>query len=614
MTSDGVRRGRPGVRAKLVVAFGGVLLITLAVAIGGIAWSARLGRSIQVILSENFRSVVAAQEMKESLERMDSGVLFSLTGDPAQGRTLVETNGPRFEKALEAELANLTLPGEKDRAERITTLYEKFEGSLEAVLDTDRSLEARRGSYYGELLPRFQEIKRLADEILDLNQANMAEASVRARYLAATARHQMILALVAGIVLAAFCVAFLSRTILRPLADLTASVRRIERGDYGLVAEPGSDDEIGRLTEAFNAMARRLEALRRSDRARLQVAQQISQLTIDSLPDPVIVLDPDDGVELANREARSLLGVVPGGPLPSEHEEWIASLVREASRSGEVESRGSYERALQLFVEGRERFLLPQAVAIRDDRDVVGVTLILVDVTELRRLDAMKSNLVSTVSHELMTPLTSLSMALHILLGERLGALSPEQKEMLVAARQDADRLQQILDGLLGVSRLESGATDLELSALTLDELVGRTVEPLRSAFESKSVDLCVDLPDPDVLVRADQVLAGVLLGNLLSNALKHTGSGGWVRISARPVDGEKEEISVSDSGSGIPAEYRDRVFDRFFRGPGQKERGAGLGLAIAQEIAEAHGGRLWLDPEAGPGAVFRFELRRSVP
>lgn len=604
---------RMGLRAKLAVAFGGLLAVTLAVALGGIVWSSRLGQSIQVILSENFRSVLAAQDMKESLERMDSGALFSLTGDPPQGLTLVETYEPRFRAALALELSNLTLPGERERAERIAALHERYQAAIAAVLDTGRTPEERRSTYYGDLLPRFQEIKRLADEILAMNQQSMAEASVRARGLAAAARQQMVLALLAGALLAAFCVVFLARSILRPLERLTASVREIEQGRYELVVEPTSGDEIGQLAEAFNAMARRLRALRRGDQARLAMAQRISQLTINSLPDGVVVLAPSLEVELANREARELLGVTAGEPLPAAHRDWIVPLVEEASRLGGVETRGSYERALQLFAGGRERFFLPQAVAVRDaELGVVGVTLILVDVTELRRLDAMKSNLVATVSHELMTPLTSLSMALHILLGEKVGALSPQQTELLAAAREDADRLQQILEGLIDVSRLESGATELELVPMAAGELVAAAVEPIRPAFKDKGVALVVELAGGEVRVLADAARAALLLGNLLTNALKHTPAGGTVTVAARVVDGRRAEISVADTGTGIPPEHRERIFDRFFRVPGETERGAGLGLAIAKEIAQAHGGRLWLDPDAGPGATFRFEIPRA--
>jgi len=614
MASERRRWPGLGLKGKLAVAFGAVLVVLIGVAGAGIAWSSRLGRSIEVILRENFRSVLAAQDMKESLERMDSGALFALTGDPAQGRTLVETHAPRFRQALALELSNLTIPGERELAEEIAELFDRYEEALLTVLDTGRSLDERRAVYYGELLPRFQEIKRLADEILHLNQGNMADASREARDQAARARQQMVLALLLATVLALGCVVFLARSIVGPLGRLTASARRIEQGDYDLVLEPASRDEIGELAEAFNAMTRRLRALRRSDQARLAMAQRISQLTVNSLPDGVLVLDEGLRVELANLEARTVLGALPGEPLPEEHRSWVQPLVREAFRGAGLEARRGYERSLQLVVEGRERFFLPQAVPIRDaELGVLGATLILVDVTELKRLDAMKSDLVSTVSHELMTPLTSLAMALHIVLGERLGTLNREQSDLLVSAREDAERLQHILEGLLDSARLSAGAP-LDLVELPAADLVAEAVEPLRGAFRDKGVALEVAAGDGGLAVRADRTRAALLLGNLLTNALKHTTPGGSVRIGARAAAPGRIELFVTDDGPGVPEAYRERIFERFFRLPGETERGAGLGLAIAREIAEAHGGRLWLDPEAGPGATFRVELPGSAP
>lgn len=600
---------RWGLRAKLSIAFGVLVLVLLALALGGVVWSSRIEGSIEVILRENFRSVLAAQEMKEALERMDSGVLFSMTGNPEAGRVLVDEYRPRFKAALELELSNLTLPGEESRAREIQTAFRDFELAILDVFDTTRSPASRRESYYGRVLPSFQEIKRLADEILQMNQESMSEASERARVLAKAASQQMFLALLAGAALSVVSVGFLARSILGPLTRLTESARQIEKGDFGRVVDAGSDDEVGELAEAFNSMASQLRLLRRTDRARLALAQRISQLTVDSLPDVVVLLAPTNEVDLANRSARDLLGVVPGNRVSRRHREWLDPIVEEARRYGGVDTRGGYERAVQLFVNGRESFFLPHAVALKDpDLGEVGVTVILVDVTDLRRLDEMKSNLVATVSHELMTPLTSLAMALHILLGQRLGDVSEEQRELLESARDDADRLRQILEGLLDVSRLEEGKDGLEMVEVAVADLIHEAVEPLRSAFEEKGVRLDVEISRDDLFVQADRIRASLLLTNLISNAWKHTERGGRVVVSAsKMTDGV--QISVADTGAGIAREHHERIFERFFRVPGEVERGAGLGLAIAKEIAEAHGGELRIDSSKHDGSRFLVRL-----
>lgn len=600
---------RLGLRGKLALGFGGLLVVLVSLAVAGVIWLSRLGDSVEVILRENYRSVLAAQDMKESLERMDSGALFSLTGDHEQGVALVELHDPRFQEALAVELSNLTIPGERERAEAIREVYKGFRRALLEVLDTERPETDRRHLYYSSVLPRFQEIKRLADEVLRMNQENMTQASVQARQVAAAARQQMYLALALGTLLAVLCVGFLGRAILGPLGRLTESAQEIARGRYDLVLSAAGHDELGRLAEAFNDMAGKLRTLRRTDQARLARAQKISQLTIDSLPDPVVLLTPDREVELANRAA-SELGFRPGEAVPGIHREWLLQIHEEASRAGVVEARRDYDRALQVFLRGEERFLLPQAVAIREaDLGLVGVTLILVDVTELRKLDTMKSNLVATASHELMTPLTSLSMALHILLSERLGRLTPEQSELLVTAREDADRLHRILEGLLDVSRLEAGRAPLDLEALSAVELIDEAVGPLRQTFNDRGVALAVPGTAGLPRVRADRTRAALVLTNFLTNALKHTQSGGRVTVSARAEAGDRVRFSVTDTGDGIRREDLDHVFERFYRGPSEREPGAGLGLAISREILHAHGGEIGCRSEPGAGSTFWCDL-----
>lgn len=605
-----------GLRAKYAAGFGVLLLVVLVVAVGTQVWLSRLGGSVEVILQENYRSVIACQEMKEALERMDSGALFALAGNPEQGRTLVRLHGPIFEGALARELSNLTLPGERERAEHIGAIYSEFQETLTQVLSEGEPVELRQRLYFDRLLPIFQEIKRSADEVLRMNQEAMKAASVTARQLAHRGRSQMFFLSATGVLIAVLSVVFLSRVTLLPLRRLTHSVREIERGNLEPAVEVPQRDEIGELASAFNSMAERLRELRRSQRARLVRAQRTSSLAINSLRDGVILLSPAGAVELANPTAESLLGVRPGQPIPESHREWLDPVVAEAKREGSSTPRG-YGETLQFFREGTERFYLPSAGAIREEGGpLVGVTVMLTDVTELRLLNEMKSDVVATVSHELMTPVTSLAMAVHILLEGQFGALTARQRELLVGAREDAERLRRIIEGILDVSRLEAGHSPLESQPLRVRELVDLAVEPLRAAYENKDVELLIDLDPEARWLRADRDRAPHILTNLLTNALRYSSAGGRVQITAKPL-GDVVRFTVADSGPGVPTDSRERVFEKYHRGP-ECGGGAGLGLAIAREITEAHGGRIWCaaptygsdhEADGSTGATFQFEL-----
>ena len=247
-----------------------------------------------------------------------------------------------------------------------------------------------------------------------------------------------------------------------------------------------------------------------------------------------------------------------------------------------------------------------------NEKQPVGIVLIFEDITQLRQQDDMKRGLISTVSHQLKTPLTSIRMALHLLLEEKVGALTEKQAELLIAARDDSDRLYTIVEDLLDINRIESGRVQLNCCPVSSHALLLRAVESFQSAYRDHGVSLKFELPDNVSEAWADKTQIEQVFANLLTNALKYTSPGGTVTVSAQ-AGKELVSFSVSDTGRGIPAQYVSRIFDQFFRVPDTAaEPGAGLGLAIAKEIVEAHGGTITVDSYEGRGSTFTFTLKRA--
>jgi NtrC-family two-component system sensor histidine kinase KinB len=243
------------------------------------------------------------------------------------------------------------------------------------------------------------------------------------------------------------------------------------------------------------------------------------------------------------------------------------------------------------------------------EKQTLGVAVFLVDVTRLRSADEAKSGLVSTVSHELRTPLTSIRMALSLLTREKLGTLSPKQLSLVSVAREDSDRLHRIIENLLSISRMESGRAQFTFQPMRPREILDQAVAPMRAAFAEKSISIDVAAPENLPSVQADPVAILSAMTNLLSNALKFVPRGGGVHASAAVSD-HGVTFSVADTGPGIPAEFVGRVFDKFFRVPREEgPTGAGLGLAIAKEVIEAHGGTIRLASTSPAGCKFQIEL-----
>jgi NtrC-family two-component system sensor histidine kinase KinB len=602
-----------GIRQKLSLGFGVLLLILLVIGIQSITLLTKLGQSIDVILRENYQSVIACQEMKESLERMDSAALFTLLGHEQQGAELIATNEQKFTSALHVTLNNITLPGELEKASAISSLYRKYRSFLAAVQDTSRPLAARRDTYFRQLFPVFQQIKDTSDDILRLNQNNMSEANDRARRIATSARDRMILLLLIGAAVAGGFIVFTGKWVLQPIVRLTASAEEIRKGNLDLVVASDSTDEIGQLSNAFNAMAESLRNFRRSNRARLVRVQQSAEQAFKHLPDAVAVADLDGTIEIATETAKRAFDLNPGSRIDTAPLELLSVLFHEAVRTGESAEPKNSHTLIQRFVKGEERYFEPKAVPILDkDKQPTGVILILEDLTLQRHQEELKRGIIATVSHQLKTPLTSIRMAIYLLLEEKVGGLTEKQAELLIAAREEGERLYAMVEQLLQISRIESGKLEMKWEALSPHDLIFEAVEDFRRGAQDLGITLTTSAPGDLPPVLADKVMINHVFANLLSNALKYTSPGGKVTVSARSTE-DFVWFSVTDTGKGIPSQYLQRILEQFFRVPGQQSQtGAGLGLAIVKQIVDAHGGLITVQSREGEGSTFAWSLKRD--
>lgn len=602
-----------GLRQKLSLGFGGLLAIMLIIGGHSVILLSQLGDSIDVILRENYRSVIACQQMKEALERIDSGVLFLLLGYEQEGMKQISANESGFERALQVEVNNITLPGEGEKARQLQEFFTQYKSTIKDATDVSLPVVVRRTNYFTKLLPLFEQIKTTADDVLQMNQQNMGDANDHARRRAASARHQMYFLLIAGAVMAGGFIIFTGRWVLRPITRLIVSANEITAGNLDLVVKADSRDEIGQLSEAFNSMTESLRRVRRTREAKLAQIQHAIQQAFNSLPDAVAVVNLDGQVEVATEAAAKAFGLKPNTHIQDLSLDWIMPLFNSAITNGGPGGPGRNPTPIQCFVNGEERYFRPGAVPISgQDKQATAVMFILSDITQQRQQDDLKRGVISTVSHELKTPLTSVRMAIHLLLEEDLGVLTEKQIEVLMAAEEDAERLHRILEDLLDIGRIEAGKAHMDLQSVSPHVLALDAAEPFRSACQDCGISLIMDLRDDLPEVWADPTRVTHVFANLFSNALKYTDPGGTITLAAK-ADEESVLFSVSDTGKGIPERYLQTVFEQFFRIPEQEPgSGAGLGLAIAKEIVEAHGGTISAESRESEGSTFTFSLKRA--
>ena len=605
-------------RMKLMLGFLPLLAILIGLGLWAIVMFYGLGGNIDVILRENYRSVLAVERMKEALERMDSGLMFAFSGRAQQAREQFDKSKQEFDRQLDVEQHNITVAGEQDAVNELTAEYRGYLDLAAGYFDLRNATTADRANvYFSQLLPKFENLRKLEDRVLLLNQRNMEQMNEQALRNAASSTRLMVAALLVAVALVIASSRILTRRILEPIVAVTEGARAVSQGNLDQVVPATTKDELGELGQAFNTMARTIREYREAGTVRLLRAQKTAQATIDSFPDPVIVVDPEGGVERANPAARRLLQAIPtssGEALP-----WIAPAALKPHLDSVLGGQADYlplslEQAIYLRDGNQDRYFLPRVLRIRSDSgELLGAAVVLSDVTKFHLLDQLKSDMISTVSHELKTPLTSLQMVVHLLLEEAVGPLTDKQTELLLAARQDSDRLLGMINDLLDLTRIEQGRVALDQQPADAADLVHDALERYRSAAEDAGITLQCQLEAPLPLVLVDKERIEHVFDNLMTNALRHTERGGTIIIRAAAAEGTVQ-FSVADTGEGIPAQFVPRVFDKFFRTPGAKQQGgAGLGLAIVREIIVSHGGQIGVQSTIGKGTTFTFSLPAAV-
>jgi two-component system, NtrC family, sensor histidine kinase KinB len=394
-----------------------------------------------------------------------------------------------------------------------------------------------------------------------------------------------------------------------PVVSLRNLVEEVARGNFELtLPEPPRGSEFTSVVSAFNEMISELKRWRGESNESLTRANNVMRSILESIPSPVFILENDSGIVQINPAAERLterLGVI--GRLPEKIQHILDECVDTGSNFMPEDPRD----ALLFRIKEEECFYLPRIFSFKAGGTAKsGWAILLHDVSRIRWLDDMKTNLLSTVSHEIKTPLTGIRMVLHLLLEDRSKSLSEVQHMMVSSANDDSERLLLTLNSLLELSRSESGATHLNCVPIQLKDNVERSVRLHANAASKRNITLEIDNGQgefPDVF--ADALRLDEVINNLLSNAIKHSPDDAVVKICLSKPDADHVRVSVIDHGPGIPEDSKSRIFERFYRAPEQKHDGVGLGLFISREIIRAHEGRIGINERTDNLTEFFFDV-----
>lgn len=587
-------------RHKLLLAQMPMTVALLLIVAGSIYACLHVGSAPAEILHENFRSFDAGRGMANVVDAVEEHIFEgsqSTTASYELGQLLVT-----FERELTVQESNITEEGESEATARLHQAWETYRDGL-ALCTTPAGLTAHR--VHAAVL------RDAVEAILQMNRDAMHRKSERTRR--GTERIVAVLAAAAtfGFFLATFVTGFWLRRTLAPIRVLERAVHRLAQGDFATRIVIQGDDEIASLSRSFNDMAERLSQYRQSSLGDLLNANNRLESVMDSLADAVVVYDLDGTPATHNEVAIRLLG--PHGIALETLPEALQVVVREAfeqvRRTAEAYEHAALDAAVEIPGTPTPRWILVSATPVRTMGGTPsGVTIAFRDVTRSRRIEGFKGDLVAGAAHEFRTPLTSLHMAIHLCLEEAAGPLNTRQQDLLVLARRDCERLESVVEELLEMARLESGAARLTRTSVNVADFVREAIARHKLKARNAGTSLTGLRGDSLVTISADPGRLTNVLDNLIENAMRYAGHSSRIEVGHEATNGDVR-IFVDDDGPGIPPDLRERVFARFFRVPGSAEPGTGLGLSIVQDIVRAHGGRVGVSASPLGGARFWFSI-----
>jgi NtrC-family two-component system sensor histidine kinase KinB len=597
----------------------GCLIVLTTVACGALAaWTLyQMSRGIHETLLDSQRTIEVIATLSRALEREDDAVLLAISGRFAAAQEELGRQRAAFDRALESLRPYLTEPGERALAER----FERDVAELRQLGDRIVSAPGTAGLfdlYHDQVNPTLRRAVATASELREMQFRAMTQAGVAAEGQARWAMW-VVAGIAVGALLLSSCIAVvLTRRVVGPIYLLTQAADALGAGDFERRVDIRSPDELGRLAAGFNRMAEALAEIQRLNVAQVLEAKGMLEATLEAIPDAVLLFDAQEQVISANQAARTVLGLpdqdtstllvrLPVSPACVQDVREALAGIHPPAPSADLRD------AFSLTVNGTQVKLLPVVIpAPHFVEQGHGAVLVLYDVTAFAKLDELRMELIAVASHELKTPLTPLTMNL-LMLREEGAALHERQRLMLTSALAAADELGKTIDELLDLTRADAGQLRLVTERLDLCRLVDEAVRQCSSRFEESGVRLEVRQEVHSAFCQGDAVRLLLVLNNVLANALKYSPAGEVVRVVVsrqNTVSGDRSvlHLAVTDAGPGVPAEFRERVFEKFFRVEhhrrvdAKERKGTGIGLYLCKHIVTAHGGHIWC--EAGEHGV----------
>lgn len=575
-----------------------------------------LKKLINGLMINNYKSINAVDNMRDVLEKQNASVIAYIYNGQQNEVDEFYKYSDDFYRWYNIESNNITEAGEKNYVEKIRNSYTDYIKSFAGIQSIKKSADSKEEMklYNSSTAPDFVDLRQELTDIAALNERAMINN--KKRIVSYTEDSMNIILIISIICVAASLVLsnYFTGKFLKPVTLLTETMKRVKEGDLNQQAPVVFEDEIGGMAREFNNMTKRLQIFEESTLGKVIDEKNKSLAIVKSISDPIIVLDNNYKVILCNDACNLYFGVDENNVINKHFLMAIkdGELFDFITQASNMKEQDMPIQKMYNMADSKGNYYFNVLVTqIKDIHEVqTGVIVVFQNVTELKQVENMKSDFISTVSHEFKTPLTSIMFGTSLLLDKNLGISDERQMKILNTMKEDADRLLSLVNDLLRLSKIEYDKSIFKMKPCSIRSIIQDSIKEFYNVAESKGVNLVYDADKDLPKISGDFEKLTWAVNNLISNALKCTDRGDQIIITACAKE-NNISVEVRDTGIGIPEEYQNKIFDKFIQIKGQdsERRGTGLGLAITKQIIEAHSGSIHCKSVLGQGSIFTFTL-----
>jgi two-component system, NtrC family, sensor histidine kinase KinB len=599
-------------RSKILLGYTVILLIMFFASLWSIYNFYRVNESIKFTMQDNYSSVIAADNMGRALDEQLHALVIMLNLNFEEGDKIFENNENAFYSWYTIARNIVSTVEEKNILDSLNTNYDKFKKDISRI---DYRIYIRIKSQ--ELKNDFilfvndiKELKRKTNRLIEINHTQLSNSVSSVKDFTQTATILIIFSLVGAIGISLVFGSKFSDYIVKPIEQLRESVKHIsDRNFKERIEVDAHEDEIGGLAEDFNKMSEKLQNYEELNVSKILYEKKKSELTIESMNEPVIMIDENYNLVLSNKMFNEVFGenlsdtedvkkFLTAKQLPKSSDSQVNKYLYQNEDVIKVKDKDGIQKYYKI---------IGASLAI-PETEMKGTVIVFNDITKYQELDRMKSEFVAKVSHELKTPLTSLGMALGIIEDKVVGELSIQQGELIASMKEDYERLNRLVYEILELTKLESNIDRIKFEKFEAQKLADHISKKFTIQAKEKNISLHVLDSSSGAMINGsyDNIISAI--ENLVSNSLRFTPQDGEINVSFSLSD-ENLIIEISDTGIGISPDNLKKIFDKFIQIDDNSPGSLGLGLSIAKEVIEIHNGEIKAFSDLGKGSTFQIKL-----